>query len=75
MQGILTGLVADEEQGRRQGAVASLSGMAGIIAPSLFNNVFSLVIGRWQGLVLPGAPWFIAAGLLVGAMMVVRRRT
>jgi hypothetical protein len=36
--------------------------------------VFSLVIGRWQGLVLPGAPWFIAAGLLVGAMVVVGRK-
>ncbi len=74
MQGIMTGLVADDEQGRLQGAIASLAGMAGIIAPSLFNNVFSLVIGRWQGLVLPGAPWFIAAGLLVGAMVVVGRK-
>jgi DHA1 family tetracycline resistance protein-like MFS transporter len=74
MQGIMTGLVGDDEQGRLQGAIASLTGMAGIIAPSLFNNVFSLVIDGWHGRVLPGTPWFIAAGLLVGAMMVVTRR-
>jgi DHA1 family tetracycline resistance protein-like MFS transporter len=74
MQGIMTGFVADDEQGRLQGAIASLTGMAGIIAPSLFNNVFSLVIDRWKGMVLPGTPWFIAAVLLVGAMVVVGRR-
>jgi DHA1 family tetracycline resistance protein-like MFS transporter len=74
MQGMITGLVSDDEQGRLQGALASLTGMAGIIAPSLFTNVFSLVIGDWHGRLPPGTPWLIAAVLLVGAMGVVSRR-
>jgi DHA1 family tetracycline resistance protein-like MFS transporter len=75
MQGMITGLVSDDEQGRLQGALASLTGMAGIIAPSLFTNVFSLVIGDWHGRLPPGTPWLIAAVLLVGAMGVVSRKS
>lgn len=67
MQGIMTGLVDDDEQGRLQGALASLTGMAGIVAPSLFTNTFSYVIGRWDHAWPSGIPWLIAAVMLVAA--------
>ncbi len=70
MQGIMTGLVGDDEQGRLQGALASLTGMAGIIAPSLFNNTFALVIGEWKDVMPAGIPWLMAAVLLVGAAVI-----
>ncbi|HTM94609.1 MAG TPA: tetracycline resistance MFS efflux pump, partial [Croceibacterium sp.] len=73
MQGIMTGLVADDEQGRLQGALASLTGMAGIIAPSLFNNSFALVIGDWKDVMPAGVPWLMAAVLLVGAAVIAGR--
>lgn len=73
MQGIMTGLVSEEEQGRLQGALASITGMAGIIAPSLFNNTFSAVIDRWKDQLPAGTPWLIAAALLLAAALIAGR--
>ncbi len=69
LQGMMTRRVRPEEQGRLQGAVASLMGVAGVIAPVLFTQSFALVIGHWRGLGLPGAPFLLAALLLVAAMV------
>src|SRR5256886_9954964 len=48
-------------------------GIAGVIAPLLFTQVLAAAIGRFQGLGVPGAPFLLAALLLVTAMVVVRR--
>jgi DHA1 family tetracycline resistance protein-like MFS transporter len=69
LQGLMTRRVAPEEQGRLQGALASLMGIAGVIAPFLFTQIFAEAIGRYRGLNLPGAPFFVAAALLVVAMI------
>jgi DHA1 family tetracycline resistance protein-like MFS transporter len=69
LQGMMTRQVRPEEQGRLQGAIASLLGVAGVIAPVLFTQVFALMIGRFKALGIPGAPFLLAALLLVGAMV------
>jgi len=48
-------------------------GIAGVIAPVLFTQVFAAAIGRFRGAGVPGAPFLLAALLLVTAMVVVRR--
>src|SRR2546423_2113590 len=73
LQGLMTRRVGADEQGRLQGAIASVMGIAGVIAPVLFTQVFAAAIGRFQGLGVPGAPFLLAALLLVTAMVVVRR--
>jgi len=73
LQGLMTRRVGADEQGRLQGAIASVMGIAGVIAPVLFTQVFAAAIGRFQGLGVPGAPFLLAALLLVTAMLVVRR--
>jgi hypothetical protein len=44
-------------------------GIAGVIAPLVFTQVFVAGLGRG----LPGAPFFLAGLLLLAAMAIVRR--
>ena len=46
LQGLMTRRVGPDEQGRLQGALGSLMGIAGVIAPLLFTQVFAAAIGR-----------------------------
>jgi DHA1 family tetracycline resistance protein-like MFS transporter len=69
-QSIMTSRVDPTEQGLLQGALASLTGIAGMIGPGLFTAVFALFIGRESDLHQPGAP-FIAAAVLVTASVIV----
>jgi len=73
LQGLMTRRVGADEQGRLQGAIASVMGIAGVIAPVLFTQVFAAAIGPVRGAGVPGAPFLLAALLLVAAMVVVRR--
>ena len=73
LQGLMTRRVGPDEQGRLQGALGSLMGIAGVIAPVLFTQVFAAAIGPFRGVGLPGAPFLLAALLLVVAMAVAER--
>jgi len=68
-QAIMTHHVDPREQGRLQGAVASLSAIAGIIAPTLFTRTFAAVTqahmhGAWAGIT------FGLASVMLGAALV-----
>ncbi len=67
--GLMSRRVSASEQGRLQGANASLMGVANMIGPGLFTQVFarSIAAGPWH---LPGAPFWLASGLLVVAAVV-----
>jgi DHA1 family tetracycline resistance protein-like MFS transporter len=69
-QAMMTRQLEAHEQGRLQGALSSLMGVAGLIGPGLFTQVFAWFIVARNGWTLPGAPMFIAATLLVAAMFV-----
>ena len=72
-QALITRQVGSDVQGRIQGALMSLVSMAGIIGPAIFAGSFGLFIGRHAPLHLPGAPFLIAASLLVGAVLIAWR--
>jgi DHA1 family tetracycline resistance protein-like MFS transporter len=71
-QAIMTHHVDPREQGRLQGAVASLSSIAGIIAPTLFTRLFAVVTRSnqhdgwaagatfWLASAMVGAAWLLA---------------
>jgi DHA1 family tetracycline resistance protein-like MFS transporter len=63
-QSIMTRQVDPREQGRLQGAVASLSGIAGIFAPTLFTRTFAAVTGAGLRDAWAGAAFLLAASLL-----------
>jgi DHA1 family tetracycline resistance protein-like MFS transporter len=74
LQTIMTRLVDATEQGRLQGALASLVGLASLIGPTMFTATFATVIihAEWR---LPGAPFLLAAALVFLSMLLVWRTT
>ena len=66
-QSIMSRHVSEKEQGELQGAIGSIRGIASLIGPSIFTLTFAAFIGVLRPLNLPGAPWFVAAALLVAA--------
>jgi DHA1 family tetracycline resistance protein-like MFS transporter len=74
-QVFMTRRVTASEQGQLQGAIASLTGIAGLIGPSLFTQTFALFIGSQTAWHLPGAPYLLSASLLLIATAVAARAT
>ena len=75
LQTILTRLVDPTEQGRLQGALASLVGLASLIGPTVFTQIFAASISTHAELGLPGAPYLLAAVLVFAAMLLAWRTT
>jgi DHA1 family tetracycline resistance protein-like MFS transporter len=73
LQALVSMRVPDAEQGRLQGALTSLSSVAGIFGPWLFGTVFARFIGPDAWAPLPGAPFLLAAGLLALALALALR--
>jgi MFS transporter, DHA1 family, tetracycline resistance protein len=74
-QGIMSRRVGPSEQGQLQGAVMGLRGLSGLFSPFLFTFTFATFIGPRAGLHLPGAPFLLAALLLVAALALAVRVT
>lgn len=68
-QSMMTHRVGPGEQGELQGAIGSLRGVATLAGPALFPLTFAAAIGPLRNLGVPGAPWFLAAAMLVGSML------
>jgi MFS transporter, DHA1 family, tetracycline resistance protein len=75
LQAMMTKLVDATEQGRLQGALASLMGMASLIGPTAFTQTFAAFISTRAVWHLPGAPFLLAALLLLMAMLWTWRTT
>jgi MFS transporter, DHA1 family, tetracycline resistance protein len=67
MQGMMTRHVGASEQGQLQGALSSLRGIAFMIGPLVFTNVFASFIGANRDWRLPGAPFLLAALMIAGS--------
>jgi MFS transporter, DHA1 family, tetracycline resistance protein len=70
MQSLMSRRVAGNEQGQLQGALMSLFGVAGMIAPLVFTQIFALAIAPGRAAKLPGAPYWLAAVLMMGAFLI-----
>ncbi len=70
VQSLMTRQVSSSEQGRLQGANASLQSLAGIVAPLLFGGVWAAVVAvKGKDLYQLGAPFFLASAILVCAVI------
>lgn len=75
-QSMMSRQVDAQEQGRLQGTLSSLRGLAGIFGPWMFANLFALFISDHAPVQhLPGAAFVLAALLLVAATLVAIRAT
>ena len=73
IQALMTQLVAPDQQGQLQGATSSVQSVSQMLGPFLFTLTFAYFIGAQAPLKLPGAPFLLAAALLVAAMAVAAR--
>jgi MFS transporter, DHA1 family, tetracycline resistance protein len=64
-QALMTRRVSPSEQGQLQGAVSSLTSIAGVVGPYVFAATFAYFLVR-----APGAPWLLAAAVLLAATLV-----
>jgi MFS transporter, DHA1 family, tetracycline resistance protein len=62
--------VSPSEQGQLQGANASLTATAGLLGPAIFTQTFAGFIGSHAVTQLPGAPYILAASMLVAAALI-----
>jgi DHA1 family tetracycline resistance protein-like MFS transporter len=69
-QGIATRVAGASEQGRLQGALASLRGVSGMVGPLFFSQILAASIAADA---FSGAGYLIAA-LLLGASLVIAQR-
>ena len=75
LQGLMSRRVQPNEFGLLQGTNASIMGIAGIIGPILFTQVFAYFLRPHHGMSVPGAPFYLGAGLMAGAFLVAWRVT
>ena len=61
--------LATNEQGQLSGTFSSLNGIAGMIGPTLFTEVFRWTIVPGTSTYFPGAPFALAATILVFALI------
>jgi DHA1 family tetracycline resistance protein-like MFS transporter len=74
-QALMTRHVGPSEQGQLQGANSSIMGITGMIGPGLFTLTFASFIGAHRDWRLPGAPFLLAALLMVMALVLAWRVT
>ena len=58
-----------------QGALSSIRGIAFMIGPVIFTNIFASFIGPRRDWHLPGAPYLLAAVIVMASMVIAWRAT
>jgi len=71
MMGLVSRAVPDDKQGLLQGALGSLQTATGALSAPLMTGAFGYFVGPAAPLILPGAPFFLGAVLLVGGLAVI----
>ena len=69
IQSLMSRRVDSSSQGKLQGAINSLRAITGMAGPVLFTQVFALAISPRAQIHLPGAPYYLAAVLLLSGLV------
>ena len=69
MQSLMSQHVDPSSQGKLQGAINSLRALTGMIGPLIFTQVFAVAISAKAIIHLPGAPYYLAAGMLGAGLL------
>jgi DHA1 family tetracycline resistance protein-like MFS transporter len=73
LSSLLSQRVGVDQQGQLQGALAILFGLAQLIGPIVFSNVFAWSIGPGNSLHQPGLSMMVGAGVIVlGVLLAIR---
>ena len=71
--GLMSRRVGPHEQGQVQGANGSIAGIANMIGPGLFTQVFAAAIASERSWHFPGAPFGLAALMLLATIVIAWR--
>jgi DHA1 family tetracycline resistance protein-like MFS transporter len=75
MQSLMTRRVDPTHQGRLQGALSSLRGIGGMVAPVVFTQAFATAIRPDSPFPVPGAPYLLASAMVIASVAVAWRVT
>ncbi|SPH24430.1 Tetracycline resistance protein, class C [Defluviimonas aquaemixtae] len=70
MQGLMSNATPDDQQGELQGVVASLMAVGMILSPMVMTGTFSWFTRPGAAIYAPGAPFLLAAALLVVCVII-----
>lgn len=70
LQSLMTAQVSGEDQGKLQGALSSVVGIAGMAGPLIFSQIFAWAIGPALGKAPIGSAFLLAAALMVTALLI-----
>ena len=73
LRGIMSAKVGDDAQGELQGLLTSTHALAAIVSPLMMTSVFAAFTAESATINLPGAPFVLAALLLLGSLVLFRR--
>ncbi len=73
LQSLMTQRVGATEQGQLQGALASLGGISGMMAPLLYSQVFAFSIDAGRPVYLSGTAFLLSSFVLLGCLLLVWR--
>ena len=74
LQGIMSRRVSDDAQGELQGVLTSVNSLAAIIAPLVLTRSFAYFTEPDAPIYLPGAPFIIAAVLMLISVVIFQMR-
>lgn len=69
IQSLMSRRVDASSQGKLQGAINSLRAITGMGGPVLFTQIFAVAISPRSSTHLPGAPYYLAAALLLSSLL------
>lgn len=69
LRGLMSNQVPDNAQGELQGALTSIVSLTAIIAPLIMTQLFGFFTSEAAPVYLPGAPFMLAAGLVVASVL------
>ena len=75
LRGIMSNQVPPDQQGELQGSITSVQSFTAIFAPLVMTQLFGYFTADPAGYYFPGAPFFLASVLMIGALAVGRRRS
>jgi len=70
LQSLMTRRVGEDEQGQLQGANMSVASIAGVMSPLFFGWVYSLSVGEFAVIQMPGLSFYLAALVLLLAAVI-----
>jgi len=70
LQALMTRRVGEDEQGQLQGATMSVASIAGVMSPLFFGWIYSISVGEYALIQMPGLAFYLAAlSLLLAALI------